>query len=159
MKISVVPARLAASRLLGKPLLPICGRPMVEQVFAASRASRPNEHVERFVAASFAPTPEERHKEPLQRLIDIGVEGHFAYVGRDPIEFPDEYVDAAFASDVVEHLPCTPKYFLEELLRVLRPGGFFDPEHPECGAPDRPPQSAIGALKLAERVRLHRQPA
>ena len=69
--------------------------------------------------------PEERHKESLQRLIDIGAEGHFAYVGRDPIEFPDEYVDAAFASDVVEHLPCTPKYFLEELLRVLRPGGFL----------------------------------
>ncbi len=37
MKISVVPARLAASRLLGKPLLPICGRPMVEQVFARAR--------------------------------------------------------------------------------------------------------------------------
>ncbi len=35
--IGVVPARLAASRLPGNPLLPICGRPMVEPVFARAR--------------------------------------------------------------------------------------------------------------------------
>lgn len=35
--IGVVPARLAASRFPGKPLLPICGRPMVEHVFARAR--------------------------------------------------------------------------------------------------------------------------
>ena len=31
--IGVVPARMASSRFPGKPLLPICGRPMVEHVF------------------------------------------------------------------------------------------------------------------------------
>ena len=35
--IGVVPARLAASRFPGKPMHPICGRPMVEHVFARAR--------------------------------------------------------------------------------------------------------------------------
>ncbi len=35
--IGVVPARLAASRFPGKPLLPVCGRPMVEHVFARAQ--------------------------------------------------------------------------------------------------------------------------
>ena len=36
-KIGVVPARMASSRFPGKPLFPICGRPMVEHVFERAR--------------------------------------------------------------------------------------------------------------------------
>lgn len=35
--IGVVPARMASSRFPGKPLFPICGRPMVEHVFERAR--------------------------------------------------------------------------------------------------------------------------
>ncbi|MEK9571207.1 MAG: NTP transferase domain-containing protein, partial [Paracoccaceae bacterium] len=34
--IGVIPARMAASRFPGKPLYPICGRPMVEHVYERS---------------------------------------------------------------------------------------------------------------------------
>jgi len=67
----------------------------------------------------------EKQKEPLQRLIDLGAEGHFAVVGQEPIPVGDSTQDVVFAGDVIEHLPATPKYFLAELRRVLRPGGYL----------------------------------
>ena len=39
-KIGVIPARMAASRFPGKPLHPICGRPMVEHVYLRARMYR-----------------------------------------------------------------------------------------------------------------------
>ena len=35
----VIPARYASVRLPGKPLLDICGKPMIEWVYRAARAS------------------------------------------------------------------------------------------------------------------------
>ncbi len=66
----------------------------------------------------------ESGKEPLQRLVDLGAEGHFAMVGEQPIPISDSSIDIVFAGDVIEHLPKTPKWFLQELSRVVKSGGW-----------------------------------
>jgi 2-polyprenyl-3-methyl-5-hydroxy-6-metoxy-1,4-benzoquinol methylase len=65
----------------------------------------------------------ESQREPLQRLMDLGAEGHFAMVGMDPVPVADSSVDVVFAGDVIEHLPNTPKWCLAEIARLLKPGG------------------------------------
>lgn len=66
----------------------------------------------------------DRLRDALQRIRDLGVEGYWAEVGEEPIPLPDASVDVAFAGDVVEHLPHSPRPFMRELSRVLRPGGW-----------------------------------
>jgi len=61
----------------------------------------------------------------LNRPIALGAEGHFVAVGRESIPIPDGAVDVVFAGDVIEHLPGTPRHFLAELARVLKPGGHI----------------------------------
>src|SRR5437870_4920583 len=46
--------------------------------------------------------------EALQRLIALGVEGHYAEVGRDHLPIDDSSVDVVFAGNVIEHLPHSP---------------------------------------------------
>lgn len=67
----------------------------------------------------------EKGREPLERLVALGAEGHFAAVGLDPVPIPDDSVDVAFAGDVIEHLPGSPRHFLREILRLLKPGGYI----------------------------------
>jgi 3-deoxy-manno-octulosonate cytidylyltransferase (CMP-KDO synthetase) len=43
--VGVIPARMAASRFPGKPLFPICGRPMVEHVIARARMYEKWDHL------------------------------------------------------------------------------------------------------------------
>jgi SAM-dependent methyltransferase len=66
----------------------------------------------------------ERLRGALQRLRDQGVEGYWAEVGADPLPLADASVDVAFAGDVVEHLPHSPRPFMREIRRVLKPGGW-----------------------------------
>lgn len=73
--------------------------------------------------ATIEPAHHESGREAIQRMIDLGAEGHLATVGPEPIPLPDASVDVAFAGDVIEHLPGTPRFFLREIARVLRPGG------------------------------------
>lgn len=63
-------------------------------------------------------------REPLERLRALGAEAHFAMVGQERIPIADSSIDVAFAGDVIEHLPGTPKWFLAEIRRVLKPGGW-----------------------------------
>ena len=63
--------------------------------------------------------------EALQSLMDIGIEGHSVEVGKEPIPLPDNSVDVAFAGDVIEHLPHSPKPFVLDIKRVLKPLGWF----------------------------------
>ncbi len=64
-------------------------------------------------------------KGPLQRLIDLGIEGHFLQVGVEPLPVPDESVDVVFVGNVIEHLPHSPRPFMADLKRVLKPGGHL----------------------------------
>lgn len=64
-------------------------------------------------------------KGPLQRLMDLGIEGHFLQVGAEPLPVPDESVDVVFVGNVIEHLPHSPRPFMADLKRVLKPGGHL----------------------------------
>lgn len=52
-----------------------------------------------------------------------GIEGHFCDVGRERIPVENGVADCVFFADVIEHLICSPKPVLEEISRVLKPGG------------------------------------
>lgn len=63
--------------------------------------------------------------EALQRLIEIGIEGHYAEVGRGQLPINASSADVVFAGNVIEHLPHSPREFLADLKRLLRPGGYL----------------------------------
>ncbi len=62
-------------------------------------------------------------REGLDRLIALGAEGHLAWVGEEEVPIAESSIDVAFAGDVIEHLPGSPKRFLAEIRRLLKPGG------------------------------------
>jgi len=64
-------------------------------------------------------------KGPLQRLMDLGMEGHFLQVGDEPLPIPDETVDVVFVGNMIEHLPHSPRPFMADMKRVLKPGGHL----------------------------------
>lgn len=64
-------------------------------------------------------------RDHLSRLMKRGIEGHFLQVGVDPMPVEAETVDVVFVGNVIEHLPHTPKYFLSDLMRTLKPGGHI----------------------------------
>ena len=59
----------------------------------------------------------------LKCLTDTGIEGHYLQVGSDPLPLEDNSVDVVFVGNVIEHLPNSPKPFVADLKRVLKPGG------------------------------------
>jgi|GEM_PF-1562438 len=54
----------------------------------------------------------------------LGIAVALVNVDREGIPFPDEAVDIVFAFEVFEHF-ANPQYALEEIHRVLKPGGCF----------------------------------
>jgi 2-polyprenyl-3-methyl-5-hydroxy-6-metoxy-1,4-benzoquinol methylase len=69
------------------------------------------------------PPRKEMHRELVDRLTALGAEGHFARVGQEPVPIAPDSVDVAFAGDVIEHLAGSPRPFLAEIARVIKPGG------------------------------------
>ena len=61
----------------------------------------------------------------LKALMDLGIKGHYAQVGVDALPLADNSVDVIFAGNVVEHLPISPRPFMADLKRVLKPGGYL----------------------------------
>jgi SAM-dependent methyltransferase len=61
----------------------------------------------------------------LKALMDRGIEGHYVRVGSESLPLPDNSLDIVFAGNVIEHLPDSPKSFVADLKRVLKPGGFL----------------------------------
>ena len=61
----------------------------------------------------------------LKALMDIGITGHYVQVGVDPLPLPDDCVDVVFVGNVIEHLPNSPKSFVTDLKRILKPGGHL----------------------------------
>ena len=69
--------------------------------------------------------PQAGGTEALERLMTLGIVGHYAQVGEDRLPLVDGSVDVVFCGNVIEHLPHTPRPFLAECLRLLKPGGHL----------------------------------
>lgn len=61
----------------------------------------------------------------VDRLTRLGVEGLFAHVGKESVPLEDGVADLVFCADVLEHVVHSPRPFLAELLRLLKPGGYL----------------------------------
>lgn len=61
----------------------------------------------------------------LQALMDQGIQGHYLQVGVQPLPLPDNTLDVVFVGNVIEHLPHSPRTFMADLKRVLKPGGHL----------------------------------
>lgn len=68
--------------------------------------------------------PEDKTRDALQRLLDLNMTGHFVEVGEAPVPLADGTADLVFAGDVIEHLPHSPRPFMDEVRRILKPGGW-----------------------------------
>lgn len=64
------------------------------------------------------PSPE------LLRVQGLGAEIHAVEVGEAAVPLPDGCADVVIAADVVEHLPHSPRPFMTEIMRLLKPGGW-----------------------------------
>lgn len=65
-------------------------------------------------------------------LAGTGIETILATVGVDPVPLPEGSIDVIFAGDVIEHLPHTPRHFMAEVMRLLRPGGWHVQDTPNA---------------------------
>lgn len=59
----------------------------------------------------------------IENVRMAGIEGHFCEVGRERIPVESGIADCVFFADVIEHLIHSPKPVLEEIFRLLKPGG------------------------------------
>lgn len=64
-------------------------------------------------------------RDALQALKDVGIEGHYVQVGVETLPLPDDSLDVVFVGNVIEHLPHSPRSFMADLKRVLKPGGHL----------------------------------
>jgi 2-polyprenyl-3-methyl-5-hydroxy-6-metoxy-1,4-benzoquinol methylase len=63
--------------------------------------------------------------EALSRLMGLGIKGYYADFGGDGVPVAEGSIDVVFCGNIIEHLPHTPRYFLAEARRVLKPGGHL----------------------------------
>jgi 2-polyprenyl-3-methyl-5-hydroxy-6-metoxy-1,4-benzoquinol methylase len=69
---------------------------------------------------------------PVNALAGTGIETMLATVGVTPVPLEDGTADVVFAGDVIEHLPHSPRPFMLECKRLLRPGGVLVLETPNA---------------------------
>lgn len=60
----------------------------------------------------------------IETVREAGVEGYYCEVGKEPIPLADASADLVLMADVIEHLQHSPKPVLEEIKRILKPGGI-----------------------------------
>jgi len=59
----------------------------------------------------------------IENVRAAGVEGYYCEVGGEPMPVEDESVDCVLIADVLEHICHSPKPVLQDIYRVLKPGG------------------------------------
>lgn len=72
-----------------------------------------------------------------------GIEARAVDVDVEPLPYPDGYFDLVLFASVIEHL-YNPRHALDEITRVLRPGGVFLVEAPNAVALGRRIDAALG---------------
>lgn len=70
-------------------------------------------------------SPDASESTAIEIAKSLGIETFSAHVGRDPVPLPDASVDVVGAFDVIEHLPDSPRPFLNEIMRLLKPSGYL----------------------------------
>jgi len=68
----------------------------------------------------------------LDILAALGIETVSATVGAQPVPLPEGTADLIFAGDVIEHLPHSPRPFMLEIKRILKPGGWHVQDTPNA---------------------------
>jgi len=70
---------------------------------------------------------DEGGKQDKESLTELhpGVKCEVCQLERDTFPYKDDFFDFVVSMMVLEHLPCSPKRFLSEVYRVLRPRGRF----------------------------------
>jgi len=79
--------------------------------------------------------------EALNSAAMAGVETHECDCSSQPFPVESDSVDCVYLVDVIEHFPHSPKFLLEEIYRVLRPGGVLI-------------DSTFNALRLTVRLKM-----
>ncbi len=68
------------------------------------------------------------HSAPLGELLGVGrphiVEANYPEQAIDALSYPDNSFSAVVSDQVLEHVSCTPSQAVDEVHRVLRPGGI-----------------------------------
>ncbi len=59
----------------------------------------------------------------LENVKRVGVEGYYCDVEREQIPLQDKSVNCVLFADVIEHLIHSPKHIINEIYRILKPGG------------------------------------
>lgn len=64
---------------------------------------------------------------------ELGIEWRFCQVEADPIPFPDNHFIGVYMGQVLEHFTYSPRKPMEEIWRVLKPGGILVIDVPNVG--------------------------
>lgn len=64
---------------------------------------------------------------------NLGVEWRQCHIEADPIPFPDDHFSGVYMGQLLEHFTYSPRKPLEEIRRVLKPGGLLVVDVPNVG--------------------------
>jgi len=64
---------------------------------------------------------------------NLGIEWRECHIEADPIPFPDEHFTGVYMGQLLEHFTYSPRKPLDEIRRVLRPGGLLVIDVPNVG--------------------------
>lgn len=71
----------------------------------------------------FGITDDRLLQEMKGRWVTEKIDVRGAVIDKEPLPFPDDYFDGVLFTEVLEHLLYNPRKVVEEIYRVLRPGG------------------------------------